>query len=230
MLLHCDRTPAEVVFAAELRALAVRTGLRLIERHTAVTGRLTPDALADAVPDWAARQTWACGPAGLLDTLTDHWRRAGDPDALHIERFRPPTPVATDTTGGRVRFTTSGIETDAGPGTPLMAAGEAAGAVLPSGCRMGICHTCVGRLRAGAVRNLHTGQTARHPRRTRAHLCLRCRGRRRDRAVGGSPQMTATLNEPVTVTATAPVESSAPAGRARPVERAEPEHPARPRT
>jgi ferredoxin-NADP reductase len=158
VLLHCDRTPAQVVFGPELRALAVRTGLRLVERHTAVSGRLTPDGLADAVPDWAARQAWACGPAGLLDTLTDHWQRAGDPAALRIERFRPPTPVAADTTGGRVRFTTSAVETDAGPGTPLMAAGEAAGAVLPSGCRMGICHTCVGRLRAGAVRNLHTGQ------------------------------------------------------------------------
>jgi stearoyl-CoA 9-desaturase NADPH oxidoreductase len=40
---------------------------------------------------------------------------------------------------------------------PLMTAGEAAGALLPAGCRMGICHTCVGTLRAGAVRNLHTG-------------------------------------------------------------------------
>lgn len=158
VLLHCDRTPADVVFGPTLRGLAVSTGLRLVERHTARHGRLTPDTLADAVPDWAVRQTWACGPAGLLDTLTDHWQRAGDPDALRIERFRPPAPVATDATGGRVRFTRSGIEADAGPGTPLMAAGEAAGAVLPSGCRMGICHTCVGTLRAGAVRNLHTGE------------------------------------------------------------------------
>jgi stearoyl-CoA 9-desaturase NADPH oxidoreductase len=163
VLLHCDRTPADAVFGPELRGLALSTGLRLVERHTALAGRLTPDTLADAVPDWAVRQTWACGPAGLLDTLTDHWRRAGQPEALRVERFRPPTPVATGGTGGRVRFTTSRIETDAGPGTPLMAAGEAAGAVLPSGCRMGICHTCVGRLRAGAVRNLHTGQTTDTP-------------------------------------------------------------------
>lgn len=158
VLVHCDRTPRDVVFGPELRGLAVRSGLRLVERHTAVSGRLTPDALADVVPDWAARQAWVCGPAGLLDTLTDHWRRAGDPDALHLERFTPPTPVAADATGGRVRFTTSDVEAEAPPGTPLMAAGEAAGAVLPNGCRMGICHTCVGRLRAGAVRNLHTGE------------------------------------------------------------------------
>jgi ferredoxin-NADP reductase len=157
VLVHCDRTPADMVFGLELRALAASTGLRFVERHTALEGRLTPDTLTDVVPDWAARQAWACGPAGLLDALTEHWARAGDPDALHVERFVPPATVSAAATGGRVRFTTSRIETDAGPGTPLMVAGEAAGALLPNGCRMGICHTCVGRLRSGAVRDLHTG-------------------------------------------------------------------------
>jgi stearoyl-CoA 9-desaturase NADPH oxidoreductase len=155
---HCDRTPADLVFGAELRALAGATGMRLVERHTALDGRLTPDALADLVPDWSARKAWACGPAGLLDGLGDWWARHGDPDALHVERFVAPRPTAAAGTGGRVRFTASGIEADAGPGEPLMRAGEAAGAVLPNGCRMGICHTCVGRLRSGAVANLHTGE------------------------------------------------------------------------
>ena len=41
---------------------------------------------------------------------------------------------------------------------PILAAGEQAGAKLPYGCRMGICHTCVGRLRSGRVRDLRTGQ------------------------------------------------------------------------
>ncbi len=157
VLVHCDRTPADLVFGPELRALAAETGLTLIERHTAVEGRLTPETLTDVVPDWAARQTWACGPTAMLDALTEHWARAGDPEALHLERFVPPAAVAEGLTGGRVSFTTSGIAADAGPGTPLMAAGEAAGALLPNGCRMGICHTCVGKLRSGAVRNLHTG-------------------------------------------------------------------------
>jgi stearoyl-CoA 9-desaturase NADPH oxidoreductase len=155
---HCDRTEADVVFAAELRALAAATGLRLVERHTARDGRITPDALADLVPDWAGRQAWACGPAGLLDDLADWWDRHGDRDALHVERFVAPVPTAAAGTGGRVRFTESRIEADAAPGEPLMRAGEAAGAILPNGCRMGICHTCVGRLRSGAVTNLHTGE------------------------------------------------------------------------
>ncbi|GAA3243679.1 NADPH oxidoreductase [Pseudonocardia petroleophila] len=157
VLVHCDRTPRDMVFGLELRALAASTGLRLVERHTALEGRLTPESLGDCVPDWAARQAWVCGPAGMLDDLTAHWARSGDPDALHVERFVPPA-FAGDSTGGTVSFTTSGIAAEAAPGTPLMVAGEAAGAVLPNGCRMGICHTCVGRLRSGAVRDLNTGE------------------------------------------------------------------------
>lgn len=162
VLVHCDRTPSDVVFGAELRLLADRTGLRLVERHTAVSGRLTAESLGECVPDWAARATWACGPAGLLDALTEHWDRAGDPAALHVERFTPPA-FAGDSSGGRVTFTASAISTEAAPGTPLMVAGETAGAVLPSGCRMGICHTCVGTLRSGAVRNLSTGELSDTP-------------------------------------------------------------------
>ena len=41
---------------------------------------------------------------------------------------------------------------------PILVAGEQAGAKLPYGCRMGICHTCVGRLRSGRVRDLRTGR------------------------------------------------------------------------
>ena len=54
-----------------------------------------------------------------------------------------------------MRFTRSGRETDADGATPLLAAGESAGVLMPSGCRMGIC---VVRLRAGRVRDLRTGQ------------------------------------------------------------------------
>ena len=155
---HCDRTADDVVFGAELRVLAAATGMRLVERHTALDGRLTPDALAYLVPDWAARQAWACGPAGLLDDLGDWWARHGDPDALHVERFVAPRPTAGR---GYRRPRPLHRQQDRGrgrPGQPLMAAGEAAGALLPNGCRMGICHTCVGRLLSGAVTNLHTGE------------------------------------------------------------------------
>ncbi|MFI0352311.1 ferredoxin reductase [Actinomadura sp. 9N407] len=156
MLIHSARTPDEVIFGAELRELARVSGLRLYERHTADEGRLKPAELDDLCPDWAERETWACGPAGMLEEISAHWAEAARP--LHIERFQPDLKGTGDAEGGRVTFTVSGVETDAAGGTPLLEAGESAGALLPSGCRMGICYSCVGRLHAGQVRDLRTGE------------------------------------------------------------------------
>jgi stearoyl-CoA 9-desaturase NADPH oxidoreductase len=153
VLVHCAPTPAEAIFGAELRALAGAGRLRLVEWHTATAGFLTAEALAAAVPDLAERETWACGPTGLLDTLEAHW--AGLPGRLHTERFRPAVVVAGD--GGTVTFSGAKKSVAAGGGTPLLDAGEGAGVLMPSGCRMGICFGCVLPLREGAVRDLRTG-------------------------------------------------------------------------
>ena len=76
-------------------------------------------------------------------------------ERLHTERFRPSVVVAGD--GGTVTFTATGKTVDADGATPLLDAGEAAGVLMPSGCRMGICFGCVAPLREGAVRDLRTG-------------------------------------------------------------------------
>ncbi|MQY05904.1 ferredoxin reductase [Actinomadura macrotermitis] len=158
VLIHSARTPDEVIFGAELRELAARfENLTLIERHTAGQGRLKLAELAGLCPDWAGRDAWACGPAGLLDEAEAHWAAADAAGRLRTERFRPVLAGAGGE-GGRVRFTQSDVEVDADGATPLLEAGEDAGALLPSGCRMGICYSCVGRLRAGQVRDLRTGE------------------------------------------------------------------------
>ncbi|GAA2607781.1 ferredoxin reductase [Actinomadura fulvescens] len=158
VIVHSARTPGEVIFGDELRALARRVpGVRLYERHTAEDGRFKPAELAEICPDWAERDTWACGPGDLLDDLDEHWQAAGADERLRMERFRPVLAV-TDGEGGRVTFSKSGVEAEADGATPLLVAGEAAGALLPSGCRMGICYSCVGRLCSGKVRDLRTGE------------------------------------------------------------------------
>ena len=40
---------------------------------------------------------------------------------------------------------------------PILVAGEEAGLELPFGCRMGICHTCTGKLVSGRLRDLRSG-------------------------------------------------------------------------
>jgi ferredoxin len=41
---------------------------------------------------------------------------------------------------------------------PILVAGEEAGLELPYGCREGICHTCIGELCTGRVRDLRNGK------------------------------------------------------------------------
>ncbi|WP_320066109.1 ferredoxin reductase [Micromonospora sp. RTGN7] len=155
VLVHSAPTPADVIFADELRGLAGRGTIRLVERHTDTDGVLGVAELADLVPDHLDRQTWACGPVGLLDAIEAHWAAHGAPDRLHTERFRPT--VISQGTGGTVTFTRAGVTVVADGGTALLDAGEEAGVLMPSGCRMGICYGCVVPLREGAVRDLRNG-------------------------------------------------------------------------
>jgi ferredoxin-NADP reductase len=162
---HCVRSADEAIFGRELRALAAaHEGYELHERLTGAEGRLTAEGLFGLCPDWRARETFLCGPAGLLRTLSEGWKRAGDPAKLHVERFQPDEdasngfPAARRGEGGTIRFCASDLEAKSDGEQPILAAGESAGAKLPYGCRMGICHTCVGRLRSGRVRDLRTGR------------------------------------------------------------------------
>jgi ferredoxin-NADP reductase len=158
---HCARTARGVIFGDELRALDARhSGYRLHEQITGERGRVTPKELDDLCPDWRDRETFLCGPAGLLETMGVHWQRDGDPARLHVEHFQPDAHVGDGErgAGGTIRFCASGVEAHSDGEQPILVAGENAGATLPYGCRMGICHSCVGRLRAGQVRDLRTGR------------------------------------------------------------------------
>ena len=116
---------------------------------------LDVNRLAEIVPDYAERDAWACGPTGLLDAAEQHWAEQAIEHRLTTERFRPAVVVAGE--GGTVRFTGADVSVDAGGAEPLLDAGEAAGVLMPSGCRMGICYGCAAPLREGAVRDLRNG-------------------------------------------------------------------------
>jgi ferredoxin-NADP reductase len=155
VLVHSAPTADDVIFAAELRELAATGRVRLVERHTRRDGHVKPAELADLVPDLADREVWACGPAAMLDALEEHWSVLGLRDRLHTERFSAPVLVTGE--GGTVVFGRSAVTVEAPGGTALLDAGEAAGVLMPSGCRMGICFGCVVPLRTGAVRDLRDG-------------------------------------------------------------------------
>jgi ferredoxin-NADP reductase len=158
---HSARTAEGVIFARELGELQARhTGYRLQLRLSSRQGRVTPDQLDELCPDWSQRETFLCGPAGLLEVMSERYVGENLQGHLHMEHFQPDTRVGDGERGGggTVHFCSSGIEASSDGEQPILAAGEQAGASLPYGCRMGICHTCVGRLRSGQVRDLRTGR------------------------------------------------------------------------
>ena len=159
VLLHSAPTPEEVIFGGELRELASKhEGFKLHEQHTSEQGRLKPSDLDRLCPDWQERDTYISGPSEMLDAMEEHWEQAGCAERMHMERFQPKIGGGEEGEGGTITFTKSDCETECDGGTPILVAGEEAGLDLPFGCREGICHTCVGTLKTGQIRDLRTGK------------------------------------------------------------------------
>jgi ferredoxin len=93
--------------------------------------------------------------------LRTHFDMAGVSERLHMESFEHMMLAGATGQGGTITFASSDITAECDGATAILVAGEEAGAVLPYGCRMGICHTCTGTLSDGSVRDLRTGDVTR---------------------------------------------------------------------
>ena len=166
-LVYWARTREELCFAEELRALALREGRFRVHfvltrqeglRDTELQGRLSEARLESIVPDLARRQIYACGPAGFVDTA----RRVAAPRARSFlaEAFTPPVLAPAGASAGTVavHLTASGRTLQIAAGQSLLIALEEQGLRPASGCRMGICRTCVCPKAEGSTQNLTTGE------------------------------------------------------------------------
>lgn len=159
--LHCAREPDRVIFGDDLRRMNSQyDGYTLVEHLTGQVPRLSGAAMDEICPDWRERDTYLSGPRGLMDVLEEHWKAEGDHGLLNMERFQPVIGYgdAEVGSGGTVSFRVTDVEATCDVGVSILVGGEAAGATLPFGCRLGICHTCKGKLRSGQVRDLRTGE------------------------------------------------------------------------
>jgi ferredoxin-NADP reductase len=162
VLVHCARTRDDIIFRAELEALAAtHGGLRLVwclSDDPTGSGRLDEGRLAQLIPDFAARATFLCGPPGLMASVERMWQAAGAGERLRRERFvaKPPAARASDARV-RVRLSESARDLVANTSGTLLEQLEQSGVRPPYGCRIGICHTCKRRKHAGTVLNLTTG-------------------------------------------------------------------------
>jgi ferredoxin-NADP reductase len=158
--LHSARTPDGIIFNEQLRDIDERNdGFRLHVQLTGEHGRLKPEDLDELCPDWKDREIFMSGPGEMLDAFEAHVDEHGDCDKLHMERFQPVIGGdGGEGEGGTIKFLSSDTEAESDGSQPILVAGEEAGLELPFGCRMGICHTCVGRLCSGKIRDLRTGE------------------------------------------------------------------------
>lgn len=166
---HYCLTAKDLVYSAELEHIAATCpDVELVRIYTdepgtgdrpGVDGFVTEAQLDAIEPAWrsSGTHTWICGPAPLMDSVRQIYDPAGSAARLHTEAFTLAQVVAeTGTAGGTLSFARSGSRA-ANDGRSVLEQAEAAGLRPPSGCRMGICHTCVCPLTAGAVRDLTTG-------------------------------------------------------------------------
>jgi stearoyl-CoA 9-desaturase NADPH oxidoreductase len=157
------------IYREELERLAAaHPNFQLLRSYTRapgtgeLDGHFSPTHLPQSDPDFTQAETFACGPPALLDAVRGTWAN-GLEHRLHVESFVPPTFVPVGEPGeGAIRFAGSGVEV-ANSGEPLLVQAEAAGLRPEYGCRMGICHTCTCRKRAGTHKNLVTGEVSSAP-------------------------------------------------------------------
>ncbi|MCU0676366.1 MAG: iron-sulfur cluster-binding domain-containing protein [Myxococcota bacterium] len=163
VIVHHARTRADVIFAAELEALATRRGFRVVvrlddEHARPGEGGFDVGALRTAVPDLEEREVFVCGPPAMMRRV----EAMGLP-RLHVERFAAMPRPAADPDATEVLVTLGG---HASPGGRTIAARtdgalldqlEAAGERPASGCRMGLCRTCSCLKRSGTVRHAISG-------------------------------------------------------------------------
>ncbi len=151
-------TPADVLFADELGAIvAAAPAVRVVpvvsrvpagERWLGPSGRLSRRLLAALVPDARHRETFLCGPPGFMEAARRALLAEGlDRSRLHTESFGAPAPPpaaapVAPPAGWTARLARSGRTVPIDAGRTLYEALRAAGVVVPTGCRSGICGTC----------------------------------------------------------------------------------------
>jgi stearoyl-CoA 9-desaturase NADPH oxidoreductase len=166
--LHYAPDAKSAIFASELQSLSQQTAryqyvLLTTQGHLS-SSCVSASTLDTLVPDWRSRETWACGPEGLLTSLERAYGDSGRTEHLHTERFRAKRALPVHSVADvRVRFGHTGTEIDSSTVEPLLVAAERAGLAPAHGCRMGICHTCEVPLVSGCVRDLRTGEETSEP-------------------------------------------------------------------
>lgn len=178
VFLHAARTPADLVFRAELEYRArVTPNMRVVflpERddgsgHIGVLGRISDALLQVAVPDLASRTVMCCGPEPFMNAVRQICSARGVPAGRYIEESFGGAPVETapaaepatvgsdGTATFKVTFAKQGKTLDVRADQTVLSAARQGGIKLPTSCGNGVCGTCKSKLVSGKVDMKHEG-------------------------------------------------------------------------
>ncbi|SEC77151.1 Ferredoxin-NADP reductase [Nocardioides exalbidus] len=149
--IHHARSGADQIYADELARIAEDDNDVTVHlRHgDAVFNELE---LRRLVPGFRDTDTWACGPAGMIELVRAAY---GESLRLRLELFKPPS-TATGSAEGDLTFAESDQRV-ANSGASILEQAEELGLTPEFGCRMGICFSCTTRKTEGTVRNVLSG-------------------------------------------------------------------------
>lgn len=185
---HSARTPADIVFRAELDTMArLDPAFRFHavceadspdEIWTGPRGRLSLETLRAAVPDFAEREVFVCGPKPYMDAVRAMLREAGFDMARHHEESfdfgelpQPEKAAAEEAEKAldagaapagavrtfRVEFVKTRRVLECPENETVLDAARKAGIRLPSSCAKGLCGTCKSKVASGTVAMTHAG-------------------------------------------------------------------------
>ena len=177
VFVHFARTPADIIFRAELELMARNLpSFRFVavcesdgpgERWGSFAGRVSHPLLQLIAPDLLTREIMVCGPAPFMAAVRGILAGAGfDMARHHEESFDFATLVgeageeAAAAPAERtfaVEFRKSGRIVECGADSFVLTAAKASGLRLPSSCTKGLCGTCKSRLVSGQVDMKHQG-------------------------------------------------------------------------
>lgn len=168
--IHAARTPADVLFGAELTRLQrALPGLAVSITVThpepgwfGYRGRVSRHLLSVMVLDLASRDVLCCGPTGFMDELRRiHAAEGGDAARFRVEHYAAVAPAFQPSAdpgpaeGYTITFADRSFP--ARSSETILQAAVRANVVIPCGCGGGLCGTCRVRLDAGRVEMRHQG-------------------------------------------------------------------------
>lgn len=134
--------------------------LKVVLLDTEKQGRFSLQHLEQHCPDFSNRDSYLCGPSGLIQGARNLLGEQGVAESkVHFEHFGPaPVDFKNAEAGGQVALRRSGTIVQSNGERSLLEEAESTGAKPQSGCRIGVCHQCKCRKTSGVVLNTRTGE------------------------------------------------------------------------